>query len=502
MNHSRKRIVMLVQNGVVGDSRVQKEAEWAAEAGWDVVLLGRAPKKRAEEWTLGKATVRLVPVVGVLDRRRHEVRGGRLRSPLAYPPGPLEAHRRRQRRVWKAEIDQLRARRAIEPSAALRLELFARRAHYAVVGAWVEARCERSRRLRERRKHASGRIDRLSARAWRALLGDRAWRRLDPSLWELELAFGPVIDKLKPDLIHANDFQMLGVGARAKVRALAAGRPCALVWDAHEFLQGMQSWKPHPWWLPAQQAHEREYAPRADAVVTVSEPLADLLVDAYALPERPAVVMNAPDVRDAWEPAPSLREHCGIDRRTPLMVYSGAPLEQRGMHLMVEALPSLPEAHAAFVVSKPSWRYVKRIQERAAELGVADRTHVLTYVPYRQIVPYLSEADVGVHPLRTGILNHEIALSNKFFEYAHARLPLVVSDVRTMAAAVRDFGHGEVFRSGDVEDFVRAAKAVLADPERYRAAYDGKVPLEEWTWGAQVAGLVALYRRCLGGPDD
>ena len=37
---TRGRVVMLVDNGVQGDSRVQKTARSAAEAGWDVVLLG------------------------------------------------------------------------------------------------------------------------------------------------------------------------------------------------------------------------------------------------------------------------------------------------------------------------------------------------------------------------------------------------------------------------------------------------------------------------------
>ena len=40
---TRGRVVMLVDNGVEGDSRVQKAARSAAEAGWEVVLLGRSP---------------------------------------------------------------------------------------------------------------------------------------------------------------------------------------------------------------------------------------------------------------------------------------------------------------------------------------------------------------------------------------------------------------------------------------------------------------------------
>ncbi|OEV10809.1 hypothetical protein AN220_30960, partial [Streptomyces nanshensis] len=42
----RGRIVMLVCNGVEGDSRVQKTARSAAAAGWEVVLLGRSPDGR------------------------------------------------------------------------------------------------------------------------------------------------------------------------------------------------------------------------------------------------------------------------------------------------------------------------------------------------------------------------------------------------------------------------------------------------------------------------
>jgi 3-hydroxyisobutyrate dehydrogenase-like beta-hydroxyacid dehydrogenase len=42
----------------------------------------------------------------------------------------------------------------------------------------------------------------------------------------------------------------------------------------------------------AQQAHEREYARQADAVITVSEKLADLLVSEHGLATRPTVVFE------------------------------------------------------------------------------------------------------------------------------------------------------------------------------------------------------------------
>jgi glycosyltransferase involved in cell wall biosynthesis len=120
------------------------------------------------------------------------------------------------------------------------------------------------------------------------------------------------------------------------------------------------------------------------------------------------------------------------------------------------------------------------------------------------VVDYLSAADIGLIPIHHWP-NHEIALITKFFEYSLARLPIVVSDVKTMAETVRSTGQGEVFRAQDVDDFARAVRAVLADPKRYRAVYDAPdSPLPGWTWEAQAAKLDAIYRELLpnGSPTD
>ncbi len=94
--------------------------------------------------------------------------------------------------------------------------------------------------------------------------------------------------------------------------------------------------------------------------------------------------------------------------------------------------PRLDGVHVAFVVAHPPSRYVEGLVARAAELGVADRVHLLPYVPHDQVVSFLASADAGVIPIHHWP-NHEVALITKFFEYAHARLPMIISDVRAMA---------------------------------------------------------------------
>ncbi|WP_254910244.1 glycosyltransferase family 4 protein [Micromonospora sp. NBS 11-29] len=499
-----RRVVMLVDNAVEGDSRVQKAARSAADAGWAVTLLGCARTDTERRWRLGDAEVRVLP----------------LDAPRALPTGvggPRDARSGAGLRDAGAGLRGPGVRNAVSPGAdrddagspgpgGLR----------TVVSGWRSRLVARGGLPLRAARLARRPVEHAQVRYWQARLGDRAWRRLEPGLWAYERVAGPVVDELRPDLIHAHDFRMLGVAARAVDRARAQGRTVKLVWDAHEWLPGARPRRDNARWLPAHLGYVREYVGRADAVVTVSDTLADLLVRDHDLPERPTVVLNAPvaatglaaavcataPARAVGEPAPDLRARCGVAADTPLLVYSGAMAVQRGVDTVIEALPRLPGVHLALVVADPAAGYVRQVAAHAARRGVADRVHMVPYVPHRQLVAFLAAADVGLIPLHHWP-NHEIALITKFFEYAHARLPIVVSDVRTMADTVRATGQGEVFRARDAADLARAVRVVLADPQRYRAVYDGPdSPLSTWTWEAQADHLDALYRHLLTPPPE
>jgi glycosyltransferase involved in cell wall biosynthesis len=502
---------MLVDNGVHGDSRVQKSARSMADAGWHVTLLGIKGANATEaEWKLGEATVRLVPVPLTLSTPYNQIRRSWLRRPFAYPPGRLAGYRVQLGKGRQADIRAARARiaarrraghgRATDVLTMAVLKL--RGATSRVSRLWIRFRAGQTTRVRTAQQDPASMVNRAGIAFWRRLRGPRSWRRLDPGLWDYELAVGPVIDRLRPDIIHANDFRMLGVGIRAAQRARAAGRPVRLVWDAHESVSGVMPRASNPRWLPAQIEYVREFAPQADAVVTVSPTLAQMLQTEHNLPQRPAVVLNAPPsaphADEAAVPVPDLRGLCGIAADVPLLVYCGGVNPRRGLDTMIDALPDLPEVHVALVTLHPSGNNSasQELLGRAGGIGVADRVHLLPYVGHWQVAEFLSAASAGVIPIHHQH-NHEIALITKFFEYSHARLPIVVSDVQTMADTVRATGQGEVFIAKDLASYLAAVRAVLADPQKYRAAYEKPDLLPGWTWEAQAEILDAVYRRVL-----
>ncbi|MGW1430048.1 glycosyltransferase family 4 protein [Streptomyces sp. NPDC002431] len=368
----------------------------------------------------------------------------------------------------------------------------------------------RTRQTSERAKNwgdRDGAWEEVERRFWSTAMGDRAWRRLDPLPLRYELSYRDKIEELKPDLIHAHDFRMIGVGARAAVRARQAGRKVRVIYDAHEFVPGLATANRSKKWLASQVAYEREHIGYVDAVVTVSPALAEMLETAHGLVERPVVTLNAPpklmpgeDDGSDWrtpEGARDVREACGLGPDVPLAVYCGGAAPQRCLHTIVESLQYNQDIHAAFMINNLEGDYVKSLRTLAADLGALDRVHFMPYVPYDALVRFLSTADVGIHPLRKGPINHEVALSTKFFEFMQARLPVVVSDVKAMADEVTRVGNGEVFQSENAKDLARAVGAVLADRDRYTAVYDRPGMLDEWSWEAQAEKYVVLYERLL-----
>ncbi len=301
----------------------------------------------------------------------------------------------------------------------------------------------------------------------------------------------PFALEYEPNIIHAHDYTALPI-AGAVVDALRArGKSVHLVYDAHEYVPGVAH-------LTAPMAalytkSERKYSKKSAAVLSVSEPMNDLLVEQLQIKRRPIVVANDPLVEGQQVSARNLREDIGIGPDVPLLVYSGAVAPQRGIQTALAALPQLEGVHLV-LIANPKNKSVMDLVESAKE--VSNRFHVVPYVPNSELVSYLSTADIGLIPILHR-LNHEISLITKFGEYMQAHLPILVSDVKTMSAEVKRLGNGEVFIAEDVEDFVRVAKLVLANPAHYRSAYTAEV-LSERSWERQAEILLATYNEIAG----
>ena len=556
-------VVMMVANNVRADTRVRKMAESVASTGVQVTVIGLDLTGDGYDGTIGLAGLVVLRVGAQFRTARGLLKSGRTK---AYWVSNQISERKvafqlRQRdaaaRIAWIREDARKNRQAVASRAALRkqrsLQRYReRRGKLKVTGSGkhirpirvarralirltdlnysMERRAQRlfttvdryfaevrprflERLVRRRLSLDKARLDRRVRRLRRSLArgpsfvrlglrrpGKGNWRRDLPEFDDYEAVVGPFLDRLNADVFHAHDVHLLGVAARATARARYRGRDTKLVYDAHEYVAGLARYNQRL--IDAFLSVEREYIHRADRVITVSEPLADLLQADFKLAERPSVVMNIPIVERTDTPVPSLYGAAAVPVDAQIMVYSGGMDEARNVHTVVAALPLLPESIHLVLVAKARTGYVLSLFDLARELGVEHRLHVAPFVVPNDVVAYLSEATIGVHPMISSKLNHQIALPNKLFEYLHAGLPICVSDNRAMVEFVVDTGIGEWFEAEDPQSLADSVKKVLRNREKYvRARYDDPELLQRYSWDRQEEILVDLYRGLLNRPD-
>ncbi len=495
---TQQHVVMVVGNPVEPDNRVRKSAQSLSAAGYRVTLIGQGTGRRTREERYGDVRVLHVPVPPTHRTLRQPVIDRRAARPRlrveAEVADVLSAHLDLRGRVLKDDAAIAAGRSTRLPGGAAAAHLLRR------VGLRLDRAVLATRVRAADPTDALGRVVAGVSRRWagRPHVG-RPSVDFAESL-DLEVTYGPAIDALVPDVVHAHDVHVLGVSARAVARAETDGRPVRLVYDAHEYTPGLAHYPPRR--VAAMSRLEGRYIGSADVVITVSHQIADRMQERYGLSVRPLVVHNTPPLGARHVTVePGLRARLGLGADQHVVVYSGNVGNRRGDLLLVRSLAHLPsDVHVLLVTNAGGTPYLQAHASAVEESGTSDRFHVLPYVPTEQIVSFLSEATVGFHGLAPGSANHEMALPNKLFEYMHAGLPVVVSQARTMAAFVAEHGIGESFAPNDPRDLAAQIEKVVADRDRYTEPLrEGSPLLKEFCWEREEQTLRAAYERLDAG---
>lgn len=491
-------VVMLVANDVATDTRVKKEALALAHAGLRVTIVGVASEATPARSMVGSVDIVRVPVdFAIRDEvlRRREAAVGR----SIEPTGLIAWISARERAlVTRSHI-------AAQHRLPGRVGLV--RFKVGVVGRVLERitlrllrRAARPYALARRLLHRATGLRRHQMRV--RMRGPVRWREEHPAILDYEVALGPVIDSLEPDVLHAHDMHVIGIAAHASARARRRGKSVPWIYDAHEYVPGLSQYggrtaRVIEGWADL----ENEYIRAADRVITVSPAIAEALRDDYDLQRTPGVVLNIPTTDPAAaQRVTSLRHVCGVSDDVPLLCYSGGVTRARGVHTAVEAMTELDDAHLAVVCvpHNDTW-YVRQVREQVRQLGLDGRVHLVNPVGPGEVVDFLRGVDVGLIP-GLSFPSHEMSLPNKLFEYLHAGVPVVSSELRSLGAFLRETRTGLTFPVEDPSGLARSVRAVLSDHERFAAAAADPQLHARYSWSGQASELRRVYRDLLDRP--
>lgn len=249
-------------------------------------------------------------------------------------------------------------------------------------------------------------------------------------------------------------------------------------------------------WLIARA--ERGWARRADRVVTVNRPYAEVMARRFGVP-LPLIVLNCSYRFAPPQPRPRrFHEALGLGPAERVVLYQGGFSPDRGIEQLIEAIAGIP---GATLVLMGYGVLEERLREAEAQSG--GRVRVLPAVAPAELLAWVSSADVVAMPIQPTTLNHRLTTPNKLFEAMAAGVPVVASDLPGMAPYVRETGCGVVCDPVSPQSVAGAIQSILDAPPAERAAFGERALAaahQRYNWESQAQELLAEYGRLTGSP--
>lgn len=304
------------------------------------------------------------------------------------------------------------------------------------------------------------------------------------------------------DLYHAFGILTIAVASDLAADARRRGRAGRVIYDVIDVILDSNNYSQVPALILATyRFRERRWVHRADAVVTVNDPIADHIERIWSLPTRPTILLNCQPRWSPPEPRPHLiREATGVPRGRRIVLFLGRLGRERGLEEAAEAVLAVDDAALVMLGFGP---WADQLRARDREPQFKGRHFTLPAVHPDDVPAWTASADVSIIAVPANSLNQRLSTPNKFWESLTAGTPVVVGrDLDVMRAIVERDRLGAIADPSDPADLARGLGEVLDQPPADLAAMRDRaltVTRERYNWETAVVDYLALANRLVPG---
>ncbi len=261
---------------------------------------------------------------------------------------------------------------------------------------------------------------------------------------------------LKKDLLYANDLDTLLPNF-----LISKMTSCKLIYDSHEYFTEVPELISRPkirsFWMKL----ERFIFPKLKNVITVNHKLADIYGSKYKVPV--TVIKNVPKaiVKKDFDPVVTL------NKNQKMILYQGALNTGRGLELMIDTMPYLKNH---LLVLAGDGDIMDQLKLKVAANHLQDRVIFLGKLLPEKLVNVTKQADLGLSLEEDLGLNYRYCLPNKVFDYVHAGIPVLVSDLPLLKELISAYAIGECLTQRNSKSLALAIENIIKHKIDYQEA--------------------------------
>lgn len=227
-----------------------------------------------------------------------------------------------------------------------------------------------------------------------------------------------------------------------------------LVYDSHEYFTEVPELVSRPKVQAIWKRIESWILPKLNHAITVNKSISKLYREEYGV--EMGVLRNVPKLDELKS---QTREELGLPSDQRIVILQGSGINiQRGAEEAVEAMRYVDNALLLIIGSGDVMDMLKHDVKR---FGIEDKVIFKGRMPYSEMMAYTQVADLGLTLDKDTNINYRFSLPNKLFDYIHAGIPVLGSNLVEVKNIIEEFGVGKVIDSVDARSVAQAITEML-----------------------------------------
>lgn len=317
--------------------------------------------------------------------------------------------------------------------------------------------------------------------------------------WREFLYYIKVVEKtgVKFDIIYANDFPTLLPAYR-----LSKYYNASLIYDSHEIYLGTlnQFYSDNLFFLKRWILIiiisfirvfgffvEKQLVKQVDYFITTSVSFLDYFKIKYPI-RNSLVVMNCPPTKELTKPI-NLKKQLNIPENSPLFVFQGVLNKGRAINELLAAMRLVNINIHLVIIGKGMLKnsiidFIKKNKIK--------NIHFLDFVDLDKLPNYTRAADVGINLQAPVNISKKLASANKLFEYMHAEIPVLASNVPENSRILDETKIGLLTENNPQE--IAQKIEILAFQDNSSYIRNCKIAKQKYNWKNQEKELMQIFK--------
>lgn len=301
----------------------------------------------------------------------------------------------------------------------------------------------------------------------------------------------------KADIYHAHDLNMLMEGF-----ICAKLNKAKLIYDSHELFVERNATRNSMIQRKALKIMEGFLIKRSDAVITVSESIADYLAGLYNI-KAPYLIRNSQPFEVASKNN-KFKEMLDLPDTAKVVLYAGRITFNRGLENLILSAKYLSPKFFIILMGGGTGQYIEKLKRLIKDNLLMERVFILLPVASKEVLSFAASADLGIIPTPNVCLSYYYGASNKLFHYMMAGLPILASDHPEKRKIILENEVGDVIDPEDPKSIANKINSILEDEPLYDKYSNNSLKAAQlYNWETEEQKLLNIYADLsMSGPGN